>query len=166
MRVCEDSGVVHKTMTRQSPGRHMPAAMLRRLFLVLLLGLGYGHGQTTIPDTLAGHTLQAWLEAFNSGDRTKIDAYVKTLDPKQSADQLMAFRNQTGGFNLVAIESSQPLSIKFRVKEKASSTIAIGSMQVRDTRPATVENFNLHAIPPGAVIENSQTRRCDPAASD
>ncbi|HLJ18459.1 MAG TPA: S41 family peptidase [Bryobacteraceae bacterium] len=76
------------------------------------------------------------------------------MDPKQSVESMMAFRNQTGGFELLSIESSEPLLLKFRVKEKASSTVAIGSIQVKDTQTATVENFGLRAIPPGAVVEN------------
>ena len=135
-------------------GIHIRPAMLRSLVLLLLLGSVVGFGQTTIPDTPAGRTLQAWFDAFNSGDRTKIEAYVQTFDPKNSVERMMGFRNQTGGFDLVAIESSEPLLIKFRVKEKGSPTIAIGSMQVKSAQPPTVESFGLRAIPPGAVVEN------------
>jgi hypothetical protein len=92
---------------------------LRRLFALLLVGVGCGLAQVTVPDTPAGHTLQAWLDAFNSGDRVKIETYVKTVGQSQSADGLIAFRNKTGGFELLAIESSEPLHIRFRVKEKA-----------------------------------------------
>jgi hypothetical protein len=41
---------------------------------VLFLGGAPVFGQINIPDTPAGHTLQALLDAFNSGDRTKIQA--------------------------------------------------------------------------------------------
>ena len=40
---------------------------------VLVLGAGCALAQTTVPDTPAGHTLQAWLDAFNSGERAKIE---------------------------------------------------------------------------------------------
>jgi hypothetical protein len=72
----------------------------------------------TVPDTPAGHTLQAWLDAFNSGDRARLETYVKTVDQSQSVDGMLSFRNQTGGFELRSIESSEPLHIRFRVKEK------------------------------------------------
>ena len=29
-----------------------------------------------IPDTPAGHTFQAWLDAFNGGDRARIQEYI------------------------------------------------------------------------------------------
>jgi hypothetical protein len=145
----------HSTPSRkQEIALRARPAMLWSVVLLLFLGVGSGFGQTTIPDTPAGRTLKAWLDAFNSGDRTKIETYVQTFDPKNSIERLLGFRSQTGGFDLVAIESSEPLLIKFRVKEKGSPTIAIGSMQVKDAQPPTVENFGLRAIPPGAVIEN------------
>src|ERR1700682_906880 len=90
--------------------------MLRRLFALLLVGVGCGLAQVTVPDTPAGHTLQAWLNAFNSGDRARIETYVKTVDQSQSVEGLISFRNQTGGFELLSIESSEPLHIRFRVR--------------------------------------------------
>ena len=123
-------------------------------------------GRRTIPDTAAGRILQAWLDAFNSGDPAKIEAYINTFDPKQTLESQMAFRNQTGGFELLKIESSEPSLIKFRVKEKASSTVGIGSIQVKDGQPPTVENFGLRAIPAGAVVENIKLDRREAAASD
>ena len=127
---------------------------LAGLLLGLMLGAGLGLAQATIPDTPAGRVLRAWLEAFNSGDQAVMENYVKTYDPKGSADFMMKFRRQTGGFDLLDIESSEPKLIKFRVKEKGSPTVAIGSIQVGDAQPPTVENLGLRAIPPGAVVEN------------
>lgn len=128
--------------------------MLRKLLLLSLLCAGCALPQTPMPDTPAGNTLSAWLDAFNSGDQAKIDAYIKTHDPKTTADSFHDFRSQTGGFDLLSIESSEPLQIKFRVKEKASSTVAIGNILLDPAEPHTVQNFGLRAIPPGAVVEN------------
>ncbi len=134
--------------------RRVQAGMLLRLVVLLCFGAASASGQVAIPSTPAGRTFQVWLDAMNSGDRAKMESYVRTSDPKLTADSMMAFHNQTGGFELLAIESSEPLLIRFRVKEKTSATIAIGSMQVKQAEPPTVENFGLRAIPPGAVIEN------------
>ena len=128
--------------------------MFCRVFVLLLLVVARGTAQTTIPETPAGRVLHAWLDAFNRGDRAAIEAYIKTYDPKQSLDFVLSFRGQTGGFDLLGIESSEPKSIKFRVKEKASPTVAIGNLQLNDAQPPTVESFGLRAIPPGAVVEN------------
>jgi retinol-binding protein 3 len=128
--------------------------MLCRLFALLLVAVGCGLAQTPVPDTPAGHTLQAWLDAFNSGDRAKVEAYVKTVDKSESVDGMLSFRGQTGGFELLSIESSEPLHIRFRVKEKGGPTTALGNLLVKDGQPPTVGTFGLRALPPGAKLEN------------
>jgi hypothetical protein len=92
----------------------MTRKILYMLSLLLLVGTEPGMAQVAVPDTPAGHTLQAWLDAFNSGDRAKIETYVKTVDHSQPVDGMVAFRNRTGGFELLSIESSEPLHIRFR----------------------------------------------------
>jgi hypothetical protein len=124
------------------------------LVVFLLVFAGIGRAQVNVPDTPAGRTLQAWLDAFNSADRAKIETYIKTIDHNQSVDGMLGFRNGTGGFDLVSIESSEPLHIRFRVKEKNSETTALGSLIVKDGQPPTVESLGLRALPPGVVPVN------------
>src|SRR6202047_4987002 len=126
----------------------MITKMLYRLFVLLLVVVGSGLGQANIPDTPAGHTLHAWLDAFNSGDRAKVETYVNTVDRSQSVDGMISFHNQTGGFELLSIESSEPLHIRFRVKEKGGLTTALGNFIVKDGQPPTVITFGLRAFPP------------------
>src|SRR6202040_898391 len=127
----------------------MTRKILYVLSLLLLVGTESGMAQVAVPDTPAGHTLQAWLNAFNSGDRAMIETYVKTVDQSQSVDGLISFRNQTGGFGLLSIEGSEPLHIRFRVKEKGGPTTALGNLLVKDGQPPTVATFGLRAVPPG-----------------
>src|SRR5215471_10234936 len=85
--------------------------------------------EPTIPSTPAGHTLQAWLDAFNSGDRDREAQYLKTYDPDKSLDDEMRFRGMTGGFLLTEILKSDPQRIEFMVKEHNSDTVAIGKIE-------------------------------------
>jgi hypothetical protein len=125
---------------------------------VLFLGSATTFAQVKIPDTLAGHTLEAFLDAFNSGDRAKIQAYVQTFDPKPNmgrvVDGLIGFRGRTGGFDLLSIDASEPLSIKFQVQEKATRTVVVGVMKLKDAQPATVDKSFLRALPPGAIVDD------------
>jgi hypothetical protein len=125
-----------------------------KMFTFLLLAVSCAVAQVSVPDTPAGRTVQAWLDAFNSGDRAKIKRYVDTIDHTHSVDEQLSFRNGTGGFDLLAIESSEPLHIRFRVKEKGSGTTAVGDVQVKDGLPPTVDTFGLRALPPGVKVEN------------
>src|SRR5271155_3571457 len=110
--------------------------------------------QPTIPDTPAGRTFKAWLEAFNSGDHALIEAYFHKYRPSESADGEMQFRNMTGGFELLAIEKSERLHLEFLVKERHSETKAIGHLDVKNAEPAEVTDFGLRAIPPGTSVSD------------
>ena len=77
----------------------MRRSMFWWLVLIVFLCIGCGVGQVQVPATPAGQTLQAWLDAFNSGDRAKVENYIKTIDPTQSVDRMIDFGKQTGGFN-------------------------------------------------------------------
>jgi hypothetical protein len=111
--------------------------------------------QTAIPDTPAGRTFKAWLEAFNSGDHAQLDAYYKKFQPDDSADSIMPFRNATGGFDLLAIEKSEPLRIEFLVKERNGGPRAIGALALKDANSTQVANFTLRALPPGVSTSNA-----------
>jgi retinol-binding protein 3 len=124
--------------------------MLLRIAPILLLAASCLWAQSpAIPDTPAGHSLKMWLDVFNHGDHAEIQAYVTKYDPTESADQMMAFREQTGGFDLVSIGKSEPLHIEFSVKEKASPTVATGKLDLKDAESAVIASLILRAIPPG-----------------
>jgi peptidase S41-like protein len=133
--------------------------MLRRFFAVAFLILAVAlaqpaSAQVAIPATPAGGALQAWLAAFNSGDKAQMEAYTRKYDPKGSADRMMAFHNQTGGFELLQILKSERLHIEFLVKEHGSPTRALGNFDVKDADPPEVTEFGLQALPPDANVSD------------
>ena len=119
---------------------------------LLLSGALPAWGQVAIPDTPAGRTLAAMLEAFNSGDGELMESYIQTHQHPQSVDNMVAFRARTGGLDLLSIEDSERLSVEYMVKERGSETRAFGRLQVEDVAPAHVIRSNLSAIPPGASV--------------
>lgn len=119
---------------------------------VLVLGLHAAAAGVTIPDTPAGRTLSAWLEAFNSGDPARLDDYYKKYDPEKHADDMMGFRNRVGGFDLVSIEKSEPLRIVLLLKERNSEKQALAKFQVSDSDPPRVTSSEINGIAPGAAI--------------
>jgi hypothetical protein len=126
--------------------------MLERLGWTLVIALACVQAQSAIPDTPAGQALRTWLEAFNSGDRERIAAYVQKYEPNMGVDATMSFRSQTGGFDLLSIDSSESRRVQFRVKEKNRPTTAIGRIDMKDGDPPRIGNFSLRAIPPGAKL--------------
>ena len=133
--------------------------MLLRLAGFLLLGMACCRSQTVnIPGTPAGHALQAWLDAFNSGDRARIQAYLSKYEPTKPVEGMVAFREQTGGFELLGIDKSDPLHIEFRVKEKNGPTAAVAKLDVKDANAAEVTRFSLLAIPPGMTAADMNVK--------
>src|SRR5436309_13003634 len=125
--------------------------MFWRISVLSMFAALWASAQPAFPDTPAGRTLKAWFEAFNSGDRVRMEAYIQKFDPTRPIDNQMNFRNQTGGFDLLSIDKSERTHIQFRVKEKASPTTAIGRLDVKDADPAEVVSFGIRALPPGVT---------------
>jgi hypothetical protein len=100
--------------------------------------------------------LKAWLDAFNSADAKTMDAYYQRYEPDKSAEREMAFRNETGGFDLLSIEKSHPLHVEFLVKERKGDRRAFGAFDLTSPESGTVKNFVLAAIPPGGSAADFQ----------
>ncbi len=101
------------------------------------------------PDTPAGHVLAEWLEAFNSADASRMNAYSDRYQTGKPLSQQMPFRIRTGGFDLTAIRQSEPLRVEFVVKERASEMHGVGKLTLTDSQPPRVDGFVLLVIPPG-----------------
>jgi hypothetical protein len=124
--------------------------MLSRIALFLVLVTVCARPQApAIPDTPAGHALQAWLDVFNSGDRPRIQAYIAKYDPTDTVEEMVDFREQTGGFELQGVDKNEQLQIGFHVKEKTSPTVAVGTIKMKDAHSGVIASFLMQAVPPG-----------------
>jgi hypothetical protein len=127
------------------------------LLLITLLSISLtARAEVSIPDTPAGHTLQAFLSAFNSGDHGRIAAYVKAYDPENNADGLASFSSQTGGFTLVSIVHSTADKLIFLVHGRGDNIDAYGVLQLASTAPPKVKTLRVRAIPPNAKLDDIQ----------
>jgi len=63
---------------------------------------------------------------------------------------------------LLGVDKGDRLHIEFRVKERASPTVAVGRLEVKDGDPAGVVHFSLRAIPPGMTAAD-MSMKIDPA---
>jgi hypothetical protein len=62
-----------------------------------------------IPDTPAGRALGSWLDAFNSGDRSRVESFIRTRASWMNLDGLMRWRAETGGYELLTMGASTGL---------------------------------------------------------
>jgi hypothetical protein len=125
------------------------------LFLLLKLGTLAVAQSPAIPTTPAGQALSAFLDAFNSQDKAKIEAYIDKYKPNDTVDDLASFAADTGGFTLTSIDHSDPSSISFHVREKANGEERVGNFVVSSANPPKVETWGIRMIPPGATVEYS-----------
>jgi hypothetical protein len=125
------------------------------LFLVAVSQLGAG-ADASIPDTPAGRTLQAFLDAFNSGNHDRIAAYIKEYDPEKNVDDLASFSSESGGFMLVSIVHSAQDQLSFMVRGRGDKMDAYGVLQLSSTTPPRVKRLDIRAIPPGAKVDDIQ----------
>lgn len=145
-------------MLRQSPRSIGTRSFIRTalyLFLLLVMPLAV-RADVTTPDTPAGRTLQAFLEAFNSADHDRIAEYVKEYDPQNNAEGLTSFNGQTGGFTLISIVHSSSDKLSFLVHGRGDNIDAFGILQLASTSPPRVKRLSIRAIPPGAKLDDIQ----------
>ena len=146
-------------MLRQSPAPQRRIATITCLCFVFscvaILPSG-ARADVSVPDTPAGRTLKAFLDAFNSGDHDRLAAYVKEYDPEKNADGLTSFSSQTGGFTLVSILHSAPDNLSFLVHGRGDKVDAYGTLQLASTAPPRVKRMDIRAIPPGAKLDDIQ----------
>jgi Peptidase family S41/N-terminal domain of Peptidase_S41 in eukaryotic IRBP len=121
--------------------------------LSLLPALALADGSAPpIPDSPAGHALSSWLNAFNSGDRSGIESFTRSQASWITVDSLMNWRADVGGYDLLAIYSSERNDIVVRLKARASATEEIGRVVVTATNAALVTELGTYPIPPGATF--------------
>ena len=124
--------------------RQVPFALA---FTLSLLNAAFA--QSPIPNTVTGRVLDAWLEAFNSGDREKIEAFVEEHGWPAPLESLLGFQKQTGGFDLVSVERSDAETIEFTLEERARGSLVIGRIALGG-EPPRVSDSTIRLIPPGA----------------
>lgn len=87
------------------------------LSAAMLFAVALG-AQIQYPDTPAGRQFSAWLAAFNTGDRATIEQYMEKAMPGHDLDRGMALRNQTGGFDVKKVETSDATTIVVLAQER------------------------------------------------
>src|SRR5258707_13778005 len=92
--------------------------------LALICSPASAYQQTGAPDTAAGGVFSEWLKSFNSADAATITAFNRNHRRQPRAlGQTLNLREQTGGFSLLRVEKSEPLSITVLLQETNSDQI-------------------------------------------
>ena len=100
-------------------------------------------------DTPAKRQCDAWLAAFNRGDRAAYQRFLAASLPWRAhdLDQEMAFREVTGGFVLRKIEASTPTRLVALVEERQSDQFGRLTLEVEAAEPHVITRLDVDAIP-------------------
>ena len=109
---------------------------------------------SAIPATAAGAALREWLDAFNAGDSARVVAFFRSYNDDAPPDGMMGFRRNTGGFDLLSIQRSEPRQIEFFVRERKGPTTAVGSLELPESGPRKLIGPMLQALGPNVALSS------------
>jgi hypothetical protein len=111
------------------------------------------HAEVALPDTAAGRVFAAWIGAFNSGDRARLDAFTSTFVHGKNADAYLGWRAETGAYELLEIFAGDQRNVFFRVKAKSSGVEEVGRLKINAAEPVAVTELGTWRIPPGVKLD-------------
>jgi hypothetical protein len=98
--------------------------------------------------------LQGFLAAFNSGDRTTIISFGKDHAPPdflrtQIVDQTLEMYRASGGYDLLEVTETGPLSLTSWVQARKTGEIVLLAVQVHADEPARISAIGFQSdVPP------------------
>ena len=160
-------GPTHQVARKSKSGHrvdHYLRGMLALLVAALSLGLSVAEASPELPSTPAGKVLGGYLEALNSGNKEKLETFIKAHRPDRpdALDRMLDLRWNTGGLDLYSVESSQALDIQAVLQEReGNGTYNRMSVTVGAGEPAVITKISMVLIPPpaGAPVPQRLTQQ-------
>lgn len=129
----------------------MPTGPFLAVLLAVLPTLSLA--DVSVPNTRAGQAFDAWLDAFNSADRARKGAFIKTYGPWIDPDDTSKWRAETGGYDLLEVYSDDKTNVFFRVKSRTTAAEEAGRLRVSEAEPVAVTELTTWHIPAGATLD-------------
>ncbi len=97
-----------------------------------------------IPDTPAGSTLTAFLDAFNSGDINKMKAFHREKGgSEENAEKDMGFYEQSGGLKVLSVSSSEEFEITVVAETRKDGMKVRFNMTVDSQAPHGIQGIRV-----------------------
>jgi CubicO group peptidase (beta-lactamase class C family) len=88
------------------------------LSVAILVLFAVSGAAAQVPDTPAGKQFTAWLDAMNSSDPATMRTFMEKSMPGQPVEQGLAFRAQSGGYDVRKVETSSATNIVVLLQER------------------------------------------------
>ena len=120
-----------------------------RLIGCVLLSLSGAFAGTAETPSPARVQLDGFLAAFNSGDRATITAFGKDHAPPDFlrpaiVDQTLEMSRTSGGYDVLEVNETDPLSVKSRVLARATKEVVELSIAVDPANPERITVITLN----------------------
>ena len=119
------------------------------------------YAQTALPNTPAGRALRAWLDAYNSGDSARAEAFLRAYEVDFPIRNSFHFRQMTGGWDVVSVEVSEPRHVEFLLRPR--NTPHMTAYGMLDVVPGNPTQISGNAFPLGPDVP-PESLRIDRAA--
>jgi D-alanyl-D-alanine carboxypeptidase len=135
----------------------------------LSLSLCLAAAPPEFPSTPAGQVLAGYLDAMNSGNKDKLEAFVKTHRPDRpdALDRMVDLKWNLGALDLYSIESSEAQRVQAVMHEREGNrNYHRMTVDVSDGTPAVITKITFTRIPPpaGAPVPQRLTQEAAVAA--
>lgn len=107
--------------------------------LFLLLTLPVFAAAPGLPDTPAAAVAGEWIDALNSGERARLQAFKDRYKRKAPVEGLLELRENTGGFDLVRVEHSEPSTIRMLIREREGDGVARLEASIEPGKPESLK---------------------------
>jgi hypothetical protein len=124
--------------------------IVRLLGALLALSPALSLADVTVPDTTAGHALSAWLDAFNSGDRARMESFNQTWSRGAKTDGDMQWIEEVGGYDLLDVYTNDQSYILFRLKVRSTGGEEIGKIRLSSIAPPVIAQLGSGGVPTGS----------------
>lgn len=124
---------------------------MSRIAVILLLSLGLcgvaAAGPLPAPERRAEAMFGHWLAAFNASDRAALERLQKDFVEPEAIDDTLAFRDFTGGFDLLELRDAAPAPLVARVRQRGGMMAPMRlTMTLHDGEPARIAALAAEAL--------------------
>lgn len=113
-------------------------------------------GAAAASETPALRVFKQWLEAFNSGDASRISAFWQKYGKSGSSERIdgdLHLRSMTGGMIIFRVEEDTETHVVVLMKEHRGS-FSESTMELQSTDPPAVGRMMGHPVPPPESSQN------------
>lgn len=145
--------------------RILPLALAAMFATSAIAQTPAGSPRASLPETPVGRIATEWLTVFNAADSIKLGEYYSKYRLDRNLSAQLNRARQSGGFDVVSIEKSQPRYIEMVLKERATGTLAYGVLELTDESagPLTFRQSYVSPVPPNGSIADFNVDAADRA---